>query len=47
MSKIKKQLFFYAIPKKYVVDTTGRALSKSEKAEIDQAVKRTVKEYSS
>ena len=35
----------YVIPKKYVVDTIGKALNQSEKAEIDRAVKRTVKEY--
>ena len=35
----------YVIPKKNIVDTTGRALNQSEKAEIDKAVRKTVKEY--
>ncbi|MFH1903986.1 MAG: helix-turn-helix domain-containing protein [bacterium] len=35
----------YAIPRKYVANILGTALSPEAKAEIDKAVKKTVKEY--
>ena len=35
----------FAIPKKELVDTVGRPLKEKEKKEIDEAVKKTVKEY--
>lgn len=35
----------FAIPRSYVDRITGKALSESDKREIDSAVKKTVKEY--
>ncbi|MDP3790668.1 MAG: excisionase family DNA-binding protein [Candidatus Omnitrophota bacterium] len=35
----------FAIPKKYVDHILGKALDKKDKKEIDNAVKKTVKEY--
>jgi len=35
----------YAIPKKYITDILGRTLTEKAKKEIDNAVKKTVKEY--
>ena len=35
----------FAIPKKDIVNILGRALTKDDKKEIDEAVKKTVKEY--
>ena len=35
----------YAIPRKYILNILGKALRKEDKHEIDQAVKKTVKEY--
>lgn len=35
----------FAIPKKYVSHILGKELSAGEKREIDQAVKKTVKDY--
>lgn len=35
----------YAIPARYITEIFGKDLKPKEKAEIDKAVKRTVKEY--
>ena len=35
----------YAIPKKYIGEILGKALSKEDKSDIDKAVQKTVKEY--
>jgi len=35
----------YAIPKRYLEEILGKALSEREKQEIERAVKKTVKEY--
>jgi excisionase family DNA binding protein len=35
----------YIIPKKYIDEILGKALSESEKKEIDAAVKKTVSDY--
>ncbi len=35
----------FAIPKKYIDEIRGRKLSNAKKREIEDAVKRTVKEY--
>ena len=35
----------FAIPQKQVAAILGKALRQSDKKEIDQAVKRTIKEY--
>jgi len=35
----------YVIPKKYIDDIIGEALSDSDKKEIDVAVKKTVRDY--
>ena len=35
----------YAIPRKYVTEIMGETLSRENKKEIDQAIRRTVKEY--
>ncbi|MEK7376493.1 MAG: helix-turn-helix domain-containing protein [Candidatus Margulisiibacteriota bacterium] len=35
----------YAIPKEYVLNILGKALSEKDKKEIDEAVEKTVKEY--
>jgi len=35
----------YAIPVKYIADILGRELAEPERAEIERAVKRVVKEY--
>jgi excisionase family DNA binding protein len=43
--KAKKVGRIYAIPKKYVASVLGKELSKKEKKEIEEAVKKTVKEY--
>jgi excisionase family DNA binding protein len=35
----------YVIPKKYLTDITGKTLSEKDKKIIDEAVKKTFKEY--
>jgi len=35
----------YAIPKKYIMNILGKALNQQDKRLIDDAVKKTVKEY--
>lgn len=35
----------FAIPKKYLTDITGKTLSEKDKKIIDEAVKKTFKEY--
>ena len=35
----------FAIPKKYVANILGKALSGKDKQDIDKAVKKTIKEY--
>jgi excisionase family DNA binding protein len=35
----------FAIPKKYLTDITGKTLSKRDKKIIDEAVKKTFREY--
>jgi len=35
----------YAIPKKYIMNILGKALNRQDKRLIDDAVKKTVKEY--
>ncbi len=35
----------YAIPKRYLEEILGKALTGSQKQEIERAVKKTVKEY--
>ena len=35
----------YVIPKKYITDITGKTLSEKDKRIIDEAVKKTFKEY--
>ena len=35
----------YAIPKKYIMNILGKALDREDKRLIDDAVKKTVKEY--
>jgi len=35
----------YAIPKKYITDILGRTLTETAKKEIENAVKKAVKEY--
>ena len=35
----------FAIPKKYLLNILGKSLSDADKKEIDQAIKKTVKDY--
>ena len=35
----------FAIPKEYIADISGKTLNKESKVEIDNAVRKTVKEY--